>query len=95
MCSSTVEIENCNCISKAKLIIKKNSLNLKYGPNGTGKSTISKAICAQISNKIDELNKLKLFNETNNPSVKCDDFKSVKVFNEDYVNSYLFTKKVF
>ncbi|NCD05856.1 MAG: hypothetical protein EOL97_07030 [Spirochaetia bacterium] len=90
-----VKIENCNCISKAEIKIKKNSLNLKYGPNGTGKSTISKAISAQINNQIDELNELKPFNETHNPSVNCDDFQSVKVFNEDYVNSYLFTEKSF
>ena len=37
-------IENCNCISHADISIEPNCLNIKYGMNGTGKTTIGKAI---------------------------------------------------
>lgn len=35
-----ITIENCNSIDKAKIEIKRGVLNIKYGPNGLGKSTI-------------------------------------------------------
>ena len=37
-------IKNCNCINQADISIEPNCLNIKYAMNGTGKSTISKAI---------------------------------------------------
>jgi len=43
-------IENCNSIDRADISIKKGSLNIKYGPNGLGKSTIAKAIVSQARN---------------------------------------------
>ena len=39
-----ISIENCNNIKKCNLVISENKLNIKYAINGTGKSTISKAI---------------------------------------------------
>ena len=37
-------INNCNNIKNGSICIEKNKLNIKYGVNGTGKSTISSAI---------------------------------------------------
>jgi ABC-type Mn2+/Zn2+ transport system ATPase subunit len=42
-----ITIENCNSIDTAKIAMKKGSLNIKFGPNGLGKSTIAKAIVSQ------------------------------------------------
>lgn len=39
-----ITIENCNNISNGELALEKNKLNIKYGMNGTGKSTLSTAI---------------------------------------------------
>jgi len=47
-------IKNCNNIEEATISITKNHLNIKYGINGTGKSTIAKAIANNNAN-LDEL----------------------------------------
>ena len=39
-----IEIKNCNNIDSAAISIVKNKLNIKFAPNGTGKSTIAKII---------------------------------------------------
>ena len=44
MSEIAIEIKNCNCIKEANIKIEEGTLNIKYGSNGTGKSTISKAI---------------------------------------------------
>lgn len=49
-----IRVKNCNCISDATIEIVEKSLNIKYGSNGTGKSTISEAIYARrIMRQID------------------------------------------
>lgn len=48
-----IRVKNCNCISDATIEIVEKSLNIKYGSNGTGKSTISEAIYAQANNETD------------------------------------------
>ena len=37
-------IRKCNSISEAKINLRRGSLNIKYGPNGIGKSTIAHAL---------------------------------------------------
>ena len=39
-----INIKNCNSIQEAKISIENNTINIKYGINGTGKSTTAKAI---------------------------------------------------
>lgn len=39
-----ITTKNCNNIRKGNICIEKNKLNIKYGINGTGKSTIALAI---------------------------------------------------
>ena len=53
-----IRVKNCNCISDATIEIVEKSLNIKYGSNGTGKSTISEAIYAQANNGTDRLKDL-------------------------------------
>lgn len=50
-----IEIKNCNSIDYANISIKENTLNIKYGINGTGKTTISKAIQYATRDDRDEL----------------------------------------
>lgn len=87
-----IEISNCNNIAEAKISITENTLNIKYGCNGTGKSTISEAI--RLKSEGNSLEGLRPFtdeeNNDINPVVNDIPFTKVKVFNEDYIKKYLF-----
>jgi predicted ATP-binding protein involved in virulence len=39
-----IQITNCNNIDSAEIDLAESKLNIKFAPNGTGKSTIAKAI---------------------------------------------------
>lgn len=42
-----IEIRHCNNIVRAHITLTADKLNIKFAPNGTGKSTLSRAIsCA-------------------------------------------------
>lgn len=90
-----ITIKNCNNIDCAEISIIKGSLNIKYGPNGLGKSTIAKAIVSQIRGD-GTLNAIIPFknrgkNDAENPKVEgVDDLKSALVFDEEYVNQFVF-----
>lgn len=92
-----IRLLNCNNIEHGEILIKINQLNIKYGFNGTGKSTISNAITAKINNNDSALRALVPFKYkklgTVIPEVQgVENFNSVKVFNEEYVNSYAFQR---
>ncbi len=99
MMEMKVELTNCNNIEKGEIKLVKNSINIKYGINGIGKSTISKAIKYYITDKNNsssELSKLKPFKyidnpNKNNPEISgIDSIKNVAIFNEDYISQHLF-----
>jgi len=91
-------IKNCNNIDKGSILIKRNILNIKYGINGTGKSSIAKAILCYSedqNNDSDSLNQLKPFKcigqAGNDPEISgMDEINNVKIFNEEYVNEFVF-----
>jgi ABC-type Mn2+/Zn2+ transport system ATPase subunit len=94
-----IQLRKCNSIENGQIKIVKNSLNIKYGINGTGKSTISKAIQFAINDKNNSSNdllqlqpfKYRTDTTTNNPEIHgLDTIDSVAIFNEDYVNQYVF-----
>jgi len=94
-----IELEKCNSIENGQISLVDKSLNIKYGINGTGKSTISKAIEYYVidkNNSSNELLKLKPFKyrdtpNENNPEVSgLDLIETVAIFNEDYINQYVF-----
>lgn len=39
-----IEIKHCNNIESAMINLTEGKLNIKFAPNGTGKSTIARAI---------------------------------------------------
>lgn len=43
--SNIIKIHNCNNISSGEIDIWADKLNILFGRNGTGKSTIARAIC--------------------------------------------------
>lgn len=91
-------IKNCNNLDIANISIFENSLNIKYAVNGAGKSTIAQAILCFVNDKlngkvtINELKPFKYLNqEGNNPEVVgADQIKSIKVFDEKYINEFVF-----
>lgn len=90
-------IKNCNSIDEAMISIEPGRLNIKYGPNGTGKSTIAKAIHIG-SNGGADLSQLTPFKYRSSdpatspkPSIQgAEQFTKVSVFNEEYVNQFVF-----
>lgn len=93
-------IENCNCISHADISIEPNCLNIKYGMNGTGKTTIGKAILLKAQDEqrltstllpygvnVEEQDKL--------PKVSDLSFQKIKVFNDGYVSQKVLAKENF
>lgn len=93
----TIKIRNCNCIKSADIQIEEKTLNIKYGSNGTGKSTISKAVFLKTHGNEKELQTLLPYDADKDQ--KCEvngiSFNKVMVFDESYVNSYLFKEKSF
>jgi ABC-type hemin transport system ATPase subunit len=39
-----ITITDCNSITEAQITLRRESLNIKYGPNGIGKSTLARAL---------------------------------------------------
>lgn len=89
-------ISNCNSVKQGFINIYDKCLNIKYGFNGTGKSTIAKAI-AYFNDK-DKLNSLTPYNATTDENSRVDvdvgvPYKHVMIFNEEYVKQFIFTNK--
>jgi energy-coupling factor transporter ATP-binding protein EcfA2 len=93
-----IEIEYCNNIDQGEVEIEENILNIKYAINGTGKSSIVKAIEYFIKDKnknTDELMKLKPFKHYDDKNIEpningIENISNVKVFNESYINDFIF-----
>lgn len=90
-------IKNCNNIDNGDIIIQEGRLNIKYAINGTGKTTISRAIEACGSeNLLRELVPYKYLNENpieeeHSPSVlPSKEINKISIFNEEYINKYVF-----
>ncbi|MEQ1158025.1 AAA family ATPase [Acinetobacter johnsonii] len=90
-----IQILNCNSIDFAKVHLTKNKLNIKFAPNGTGKSTIANALflCSR-EEQLDQLMPFKLRKdnpEGRKPQVILEEqFQNVMRFNEEYVNKFVF-----
>ena len=81
-----VNIRNCNNIKNTDITIEKNSLNIKYGMNGTGKSTIAKALANR-----DQLSELKTFGSNLEPEISMsENINKVEIFNNDFINRIIF-----
>ena len=93
----TIEIENCNSIESTSITIVKETLNIKYGSNGLGKSTIARAIIAAVAND-GSLQNLKPFKyrgiaDQFEPVVRgVENIGSVLVFDDSYVSQFAFQR---
>lgn len=91
-----VTIKNCNNIEDGIITIEENKLNIKFAPNGTGKSTISNAII-YYSNGGQNLEKLTPFKLLeSNPDGKKPEvtitqpINNILLFDEKYLNQFTF-----
>lgn len=92
-----IEIKYCNNIDLANITLAEHKLNIKFAPNGTGKSTIANAIIRGKTEDTSLLNDLMPFKlRDSNPDNKkpeitgADNIKKIMCFNEDYVTQFVF-----
>jgi ABC-type Mn2+/Zn2+ transport system ATPase subunit len=97
MSSIEIEIKNCNNIDLAKISLAEGKLNIKFAPNGTGKSTIAKAVLLAAKGDKSLLSELMPFKlRTENPKQQqpevsgIETLTSVMCFNEEYVGQFVF-----
>ncbi len=90
-----ITFTDCNSITEAQITLRRGSLNIKYGPNGIGKSTIARALVlnAQGADALQELLPFK-YRQSNSGKapevVGADEIKNVLVFDEHYVSHFVF-----
>lgn len=92
-----ITIKHCNCLDEARIRLDEGKLNIKYAMNGTGKTTISRAIRlnAKGDDAIKVLTPFKYLEKPaephQTPSVTgAESIISVSVFDEDYINQFVF-----
>lgn len=91
----SIAITNCNSISEAEITLRREALNIKYGPNGIGKSTIARALVLNASDD-DALRDLLPFKYRQGAGdeapavVGAEEIKNVLVFDEQYVAQFVF-----
>ncbi len=91
-----LKINYCNSIDEASITIDDGVLNIKYGVNGAGKSTIAKAIELSVvdDSRLNELTPFKFVEDNPNnisPTIEgAEEISSVSVFNDAYINKFVF-----
>lgn len=93
-----IVLENCNNIDYGNIEVKEGALNIKYAINGTGKSTISRALVLALSDRIDgktrihELTPFKqILSKNSLPKISgIEGLTNIKVFDEKYINEFVF-----
>lgn len=93
-----IQIINCNNIDECKVFIHENRLNIKFAINGTGKSTISRALSWSITDRLTGTNRIReltpfkaMGNAEITPKVTgIEKINSIKIFDEEYVNNFVF-----
>src|SRR5688572_1962291 len=90
-----ITITDCNSITEAQITLRRGSLNIKYGPNGIGKSTIARSLVLNAQGD-DALKDLLPFKYRQGDSAKAPavvgagEIKKVLVFDEYYVSQFVF-----
>ena len=89
-----IRIQNCNNIHTGTITLVEGALNIKYAPNGTGKSTIAKAITAASQQNAQALAKLKPYcfigDAEHEPSISGNEtISKVMIFDEAYIEQYV------
>lgn len=86
-----IEIKDCNNIKNGIISFNEGRLNIKYGSNGIGKSTISKAINAFLNDDKNIIEELRPYDNDNSiPYLSgIDNIKSISIYDEQFVEQYI------
>lgn len=93
-----LEIQNCNNIDNGRITISENRLNIKYAINGTGKSSIAKAIIKSTNDRVNGSNELAELTPFKALSIEevvpqvigCEALNSIRIFDESYINDFVY-----
>jgi DNA repair exonuclease SbcCD ATPase subunit len=89
--SNTIKIQNCNNITNGEIDIYDDKLNILFGRNGTGKSTIARAIYLASQNKpLAELAPYGNVSEAASPSIEGVKNGKIAIFDDNYVSQYIY-----
>lgn len=95
MSDVTISISDCNSIEKATIKLLAKRLNIKYGPNGIGKSTMAKAIKLSAENDLSSLTPFKSQGVEGAALPKIEGaeaFQKVLLFDEEFVGQFVFQR---
>ena len=92
-----ISVKNCNSIDDARISLRRSALNIKFGPNGIGKSTIARALVSHSrgDGSLTELLPFKYRSDGDHPGPTvegADDIQKVLVFDESYVSQFVFQR---
>lgn len=92
-----ITIKDCNSIGEAVISLRRSSLNIKYGPNGIGKSTIASALTlrAEGDGSLEELTPFKHRATADGPRPAVEGAEAINTvltFNDNYVSQFVFQR---
>lgn len=91
MPNTTIKIKNCNNIVNGEISICTNKLNILFGRNGTGKSTIARAIFLTSQGKLlTELEPYGVSSEETTPRIEGVPVGNIAIFDDEYVRQYVY-----
>lgn len=89
----TIELKNVGCIKEGKVTVHENQLNIKFGPNGIGKTTIIKALKFKVNGERDLKKVIMSFDNPVEPTCEISkDIESLAIYDKTYFDK-LFTKR--
>lgn len=91
MADTKIKIQNCNNIEKGEVCICADKLNIFFGRNGTGKSTIARAIyLASRGKPLTELAPYDIKSEETSPQIEGVSAGNIPIFDDEYVQQYVY-----
>lgn len=89
--SDRIKIQNCNNIKGGEIVICPDMLNILFGRNGTGKSTIARAIYLFSQGKpLTELAPYGSVSEDAPPTIEGVEAGNIAIFDANYVSQYVY-----
>lgn len=91
MPDETIKIQNCNNITCGEISVYSNKLNILFGRNGTGKSTIAQAITFASQGKpLTDFAPYGISSEDAPPRVEGFSNGNILIFNDEYFRQYVY-----
>lgn len=85
-----VDFKNIQCLKEGKITIKRNAINIKYGYNGIGKTSIGKAIEYTINADDEKISFLEPYTGGEPEITISESFNGCFSFNSETISNFLF-----